>query len=219
MSLEILPFRKKQKNIITPQEKKFRFEEVSKKFTLTNADIWVAVINAVNRRKGRDFLSEPERTEIIKAYKATHHLGDISVGEIVRVARVADLTKDRFLSNVCFNYDFTFEARERFRKVQEELRLRLRKSISYDPVYWSIEEHVDSDFQDQIPYHISKDEGFHSGTQKAETIFRSRGRTYVAEWYEENALPWLEPDELIKPGYRFRVGLSSEDPRIVERYL
>ena len=114
---------------ISPAEKQFRLEEALKQYpALTNPNIWLCIIQAVDHQRRQKGILESEIQLIVAAYRNTHTQGDIPVGELLTVAAEGHShpIRNPFLQRVCFNYDWEFEGEQRrqeaYQQFQEEVR-------------------------------------------------------------------------------------------------
>lgn len=131
-------------------EKQFQLEEILRaSLPITNSYAWLAVVGSVSlRRKKAPYLTRDDISRITDGIKSTEGQ-NVAIAEIVANSGVADLTKDKFLQQISFNYDYEIGGEERFKNAYRELGEGKRTSVDpyYDDETMSLETWVAGDFK------------------------------------------------------------------------
>lgn len=182
MALEALRG-KRTESPLSLQEKQRILEDIHKDWPITNDAIWVCVIGAVSLARKGKFLSQDEVKKIVDAYKETHNKGDLPVSEVVKSTGIADLDRDKLLSKACFNYDYTFGARERYDQALDKYQkgeIEWRDRIYSEwPEYWGINEWIKREFYHRSTYgsgDILSDRMWNSQKGDMENVYKLAGK-------------------------------------------
>lgn len=160
-------------------EKQFQLEEILRtSLPITNSYAWLAVVGSVSlRRKQAPYLTEDDISKITNGIKNTEGQ-NVAIAEIVANSGVADLTKDKFLQQISFNYDYEIGGEERFKNAYRELVEGKRTSVDpYDDETMSLERWVAGDFKNfPNDYHgLHSKRIFDKKTEQITSAFELKG--------------------------------------------
>lgn len=187
---------------LTLAEQNFRREELLKTHPLTNAGLWFATI------VDRGFIKVGEIDTIIEAYNLHRDAfpdDDVPLSALFQIAHLQNPPKDDIYKRVCFNYDATFDVKERFSQAVRELKEGERKIVDGND-FWSVKMWIEQDFRRLLSGGIEIKDVFNKATNTTETLYclmPYSSSTFFGNYSDlknvyRRAVYLLEPDELFK---------------------
>lgn len=211
---------------LSSEEKQFRLEQLLEAWPkITNPNLWVYLIDKVSSVKGIDGLTESDISAIVDTYKSTHDIGDIPVAQLVLIAfkGAVDLTRDKLLSGVCFNYDWEVDGEKR--RDEEEAKETREPNWINKPQFHTLEGWVQEDIRngEQMGYLKSKKVFKQGGVYLSEVawdpanIFDNLEMTIYRMRQNFNQMELLlEPREIVKAGFEFNYYRPDKLPFILK---
>lgn len=211
----------------TADEKQFRLEGALNAWPkITNPNLWVYLVSKISQIKGMEGLTESHISTTLETFKNTRNIGDIPVSQLVLVAfnGTVDLTSDKVLSGVCFNYDWEVDGEKR--RDEEEAKESREFNWINKPEFQTLDYWVFEDIlnREGMNYLKSKKVFKQGGPLLSEmlwfpaNIFDSLEMTTnrMRENFTKKIKPLLEPGEIVKAGFEFNYFHPDKIPSIVK---